>query len=299
MSVLGEVRKVARGWRWTRRPLLPRSVEPPEPEARVFPTDWARTPAGRAARKLILRAGFAPLLKYEIDLNVTGAEILDEVAPPVIFYANHSSHLDAPVILTSLPNRWQDSTAVGAAADYFFDVWWRAAATSLAFNAFPVERMGARRTLKKGRVLLEEGWSLLVFPEGTRSPDGWMNEFRHGAALMATQNKVPAIPIGLRGTYQAMPKGRGWPLPGRPPVSLRFGRPLFPSDDETAREFSVRMLSALQRLLEEDRTSWWEATKRAAGGADATAIVPPAEGWRRTWESSRPIGPSRNERVWR
>jgi 1-acyl-sn-glycerol-3-phosphate acyltransferase len=52
--------------------------------------------------------------------------------------SNHSSHLDAPLVLCSLPDAWRERTAVGAAADYFFDVWWRASATALVFNAFPV-----------------------------------------------------------------------------------------------------------------------------------------------------------------
>ena len=76
---------------------------------------------------------------------VEGTEYLDGVRGPVVFVANHSSHLDTPLILGSLPERFADRVAVGAAADYFFDARWRAALTALFFNAFPVERYGSRR----------------------------------------------------------------------------------------------------------------------------------------------------------
>ena len=59
--------------------------------------------------------------------------------------------------------------------------------------------------------LLADGWSLIVYPEGTRSPDGFPGRFRMGAAWLAVQHQVPVIPVGLRGTYAAMPRGANWP----------------------------------------------------------------------------------------
>ena len=74
-----------------------------------------------------------------------GLDNLEGVDAPVLFFSNHSSHLDATLILTTLPDRWQAKTAVGAARDYFFDVWWRQAFTAFVYGAFPIDRRrGAR-----------------------------------------------------------------------------------------------------------------------------------------------------------
>jgi len=288
-GLVREVRTVARGWRWTRRPLVPRSVAQLEPEHREFATEWARRPAARAARAAIQRGVLAPLIHFEVDVRVRGVDMLDTVAPPVIFVANHTSHLDAPLVVTSLPEAWRDRTAVGAAADYFFDVWWRAAATALVFNAFPVERAGARRSTRLARELLEQGWNLVVFPEGTRSRDGWIGEFRLGAARLAIENDVPVVPIAVRGSYQAMPRGAAWPVKGRRPVSVRFGRPVRPFSDEDPSAFNDRVRASLAVALDEEATTWWKAIRREARGSTPAGSGPDAARWRRIWEASRPL----------
>ncbi len=152
-----ELKTMAEGFRWGRRPLVPRSAEPfaPETEDSTFPTAWARTEAGTAARQLILQSAMGPLLRSQVGLRVYGLEHLEGVAGPVIFFSNHTSHLDATVIMTSLPNRWQAKTAVGAARDYFFDVWWRQAFTALVYGAFAIDRAGGgRKAVSQARELI-------------------------------------------------------------------------------------------------------------------------------------------------
>jgi 1-acyl-sn-glycerol-3-phosphate acyltransferase len=284
-----DVRTVARGWRWTHRPLVPRSVEAPEPEPRDFPTAWARTPAARAARAFLQSSALAPLIRFEVDARVEGLDVLGSLQPPAIFVANHTSHLDAPLVLTSLPPAWRERTAVGAAADYFFDVWWRAAATALVFNAFPVERAGARKSTRLARALIADGWNVVVFPEGTRSRDGWVGEFRLGAARLAVETGTPVVPIAVRGSYQAMPRGRAWPVKGRPPVGVRLGRAVTPRPGEDPAAFNERVVRGLAATLDEDRTTWWEAIRREARGEVASVAGPEAPRWRRVWEASRPM----------
>src|SRR5688572_9748576 len=142
MGARDELKTMSEGFRWGRRPMVPRSAEPHTPprEDAVFPTDWARSAAGTAARLVILNAGLGPLLRSQVALRVYGLERLTAIECGVIFYSNHSSHLDATIILTALPERWQEKTAVGAARDYFCDVWWRASFTALAYGAFPIDR---------------------------------------------------------------------------------------------------------------------------------------------------------------
>jgi 1-acyl-sn-glycerol-3-phosphate acyltransferase len=300
-TLFDEVREVARGWRWGRRSLVPRSAEPfaPPAEPREFPTEWARTPAGRAARALIQRLVLRPLVWSETEPRVQGLDHLDGLRGPVVFAANHSSHLDAPLVLCSLPERWRRRTAVGAAADYFFDVWWRAAGTALVFNAFPVERSGGRRLSDTPRRLLREGWSIVVFPEGTRSRDGWVGRFRPGAARLCTGAGVPAVPVAIRGSFAAMPRGRGWPMPGRYPVSVRYGPPVFPHPGEGAGPFMRRLSDAVARLWDEDDHDWWSAQVRAARGRTPSPEGPSGPRWLRVWEATRPLPRQRTRpRVW-
>ena len=299
--MLDDLREVAQGWRWTRRPLVPRSAEAFRPRRgpSEFPTAWARTPAAKAAREGILRFGFKPLVWAQTDPTVEGLDNLERVEPPVLFVANHASHVDTPLFLCSLPPPWRSKTAVAAAADYFFDVWWRAATTALVFNTFPIERTGGKRATTTARKLIGEGWSVLVFPEGTRSKDGWLGRWRHGAARLAVEYGLPVVPVALRGTYAAMPRGRSWPLKGRLPVSVRFGPPERPEAGEDFRSMSRRMQQALARLWDEDASTWYASLRREADGSTPSMTGPPAPKWRRVWESSRPLPRRGRPAVWR
>jgi 1-acyl-sn-glycerol-3-phosphate acyltransferase len=301
MGTRDELKGMARGFRWGRRPLVPRSAEPYVEERydEGFSTDWARSEAGVAARQLILNAGMRTILKSELSLRVYGADDLSAVRGPVIFFSNHSSHLDATLIMSTLPDRFQRRTAVGAARDYFFDVWWRQAFTALVYAGFPIDRgRGGRGAIDKARELVEDGWSIVVFPEGTRSMDGHMQRFRHGASRLALELGVSVVPIAIIGAYQAMPKGAFWPRAGRPPVTIRFGRELVPEPGETHQSLSVRMQQAVAELFDEERTTWFEAVKRAERGETPSLAGPQSAGWLRTWEGMRPVPRRGTPKAW-
>jgi 1-acyl-sn-glycerol-3-phosphate acyltransferase len=302
MALRNELKEMAAGFRWGRRPLVPKSAEPfaKEQEDRVFPSDWARTEIGTAARQVILKAGMSTIVKNELSLRVYGLDNLDAIDGPVLFFSNHSSHLDATLIMTTLPDRWQAKTAVGAARDYFFDVWWRQAFTALVYGAFPIDRgKGGRGATDKAGELIRDGWSLVVFPEGTRSLDGHVQRFRHGSARLCLEAGIPAMPIAILGAYQAMPKGRFWPRPGRPRVTVRYGRPIMPAEGETHQELSRRMAKAVAELFDEDRTTWWESLGRAERGDTPSLAPPQGPEWRRRWEGSRPLPRRGHPRAWR
>ena len=174
MSWTREIRDVARGWRWGRRTMTPRSAldSTPPPKIWSYPTDWARTAAGRVARDVILDAALKPIIWNETTPEVFGLDNLEGVRGPVMFISNHSSHLDASIILTTLPHSWREKTATAAAKDYFFDVWWRSAFTALVYAGFPVERGAGEKATHKAKELIRDGWNIIVFPEGTRRPTG-------------------------------------------------------------------------------------------------------------------------------
>jgi 1-acyl-sn-glycerol-3-phosphate acyltransferase len=200
------------------------------------------------------------------------------------------------VLLTTLPARRRRKTAVAAAADYFFGTWWKATGSAIAFNTFPIERRGGSASTTPGE-LLADGWSILVYPEGTRSVDGYMGRFKLGAAWLAVEHQVPVIPVGLRGTYAAMPRGSAWPVRGRQRVSVRYGQPIVPGPEDTPREMAKKVTAAVRGLIAEDETTWWE-TQRAAGVA---APVPVAR-WRRIWQQTAPPvrgGRPPQRRIWR
>lgn len=300
-TFMDELRDVADGWRWGRRPMMPRSAEgvTAPPERFEFPTDWARTAAGRVARDVILSGAIKPMLWNETAPSVHGLDNLDGLRAPVMFISNHSSHLDATLILTTLPPKWRNKTAAAAAKDYFFDVWWRSAFTALVYGGFPIERGGGERATQKARELIRDGWNLIVFPEGTRSSDGWVQRFRHGTARLAIEMEMPVVPIAIVGAYAAMPKGRSWPKKGRPPIRVRYGRPLHPQEGETHQELSLRMQHAIAELFDEDRTSWWQARQRAARAETPRLAGPAGPSWLRSWEGSRPIRRTGKRPTWR
>jgi 1-acyl-sn-glycerol-3-phosphate acyltransferase len=300
MGLRSDIRQVARGWRWTRQPLIPRAATPwaPPPRERAPRTAWARTAVACQVREVVQLGFLKPLVWMETRPAVEGLDQLNGVGGPVVFASNHSSHLDAPLILCSLPRRLRARTVVGAASDYFFDVWWRAAGTALAFNAFPVDRSGGRRVAEEASRLVAEGWNLLLFPEGTRSKDGWLQRFRHGTASMCVELGIPAVPIAIRGSYAAMPRGRGWPKPGRRRVSLRFGPPLHPETGESRRQFTDRLYQGIARLWDEDDSTWWASLRRASEDATPIPSGPQAPSWRRVWEADRGINDGSPPAVW-
>ncbi|WP_326718431.1 1-acyl-sn-glycerol-3-phosphate acyltransferase [Streptomyces sp. NBC_00243] len=301
MGIRDEVKLLTRSRDWRGRARTPRTAEPWElpTEQRPFPTAWARTPAVGTVRAGLQRGLLKPTTWTVTAPDVEGIDLLDGLRGPVVFVANHASHLDTPLILGSLPHRFARRLAVGAAADYFFNHRWRAVLTALVFNGFPVERDGRGKTASQAPQLLRAGWSLLLFPEGTRSQDGWMTRIRLGSAYLCCRLGVPAVPVAIRGTYAAMPRGRTWPVPGRPRVSVRYGRPVIPMEGESIRDFNKRLADALARLWNEEDLGWYAAQRADVSTAPADpAAAAPAGSWRRSWASSRPSAATQRPRAW-
>ena len=207
---------------------------------------WARCGYAKAARAGLLGLGLGPMIDFYVRNRVVGDEIFDTLEHPVIFVANHSSHLDTPTILRALPPRWRRRTAVTAAADYFYKTRLKAAGVALLFNTVPLGRtgggLGGGATDHVDR-LIDEKWNLVMFPEGTRSRDGEIGQVRSGAAVIAAQHGIDVVPIYLSGTHEAMPPGQNWPkrIPGRlfsrrHEVEVRFGDPIRPRDADDRRE---------------------------------------------------------------
>jgi 1-acyl-sn-glycerol-3-phosphate acyltransferase len=143
-----------------------------------------------------------------------------------VVVANHSSHADTAVLLAALPPAARP--VFGAAADYWFDVRARRfVATSLA-GILPIRRSGDGNyaaLLAAAGPALKAGRAVVIYPEGTRSTDGTIGEFRSGAIRLARDCGVPIVPVAIAGTADVLPKdGRYSPAP----MHVHIGAPVDP-----------------------------------------------------------------------
>jgi len=268
-----------------RKPTRPLGAEPLPVERGLgtsYDTAWARRYPVRLARAMLLDDVARPLLRASCAPTVFGLDHLEPLELPVILAANLSSHLDTALLLSCLPTRIRHHAVVAAAADYFFDRRLKATAWAFALGAIPMERTRVnRRSADLAAGLIEEGWSLVIFPEGGRTPDGWGQEFKGGAAYLAKRCLVPVVPVHIRGTRAILAKGSSTLRPG--PTEVRFGDPLWPEADEDARRFAARIERAVALLADEAETDWWSARRRAASGSTPPFRGPEASPWRRSW----------------
>jgi 1-acyl-sn-glycerol-3-phosphate acyltransferase len=188
--------------------------------------------------------GTAVLRYYR--LSVTGADHVPGTGSGVLA-ANHDSLLDIPMLVLSSPRPvWfmgKEELFRGALATWFFHV----------LGGFPVRRGGHDVAAVKGALeVLRRGHLLGMYPESTRTPE--LLPFYPGAAWAAVAAGVPLIPVGIRGTLEALP--RGSKVPRRSKVTVTFGEPIDVAreDDprarlERARKITEVLRSEVERLL--------------------------------------------------
>lgn len=196
----------------------------PAPSASTSPPDWPYSPLAVAARGWVQWPIFG-LLDVLVRTEVYGVERIESLDRPVLFVANHTSHLDTLVLLRALPAQQRRRIAVAAAHDYFFSHALVGALVGLGVGAFPIARTSDARPLVEHCARLQErGWSMLFFPEGTRSMTGAIGPLKHGVGLMALKLGLPIVPIRTRGLFEVLPKGRLLPRPGV--ATVHVGTPL-------------------------------------------------------------------------
>lgn len=203
---------------------------------------WAdilrQEPDAKVADELILDAGaLCNAGKYSIRallklfyllfgrMSVRGMENLPQHGPYIIA-PNHLSYADAPLLVSAMP--WE----IGA--DTFFlghTKYFGGPLTSRIarlINVIPVD-MEARlyNALQLSAFVLRRGKILCVFPEGTRSRDGGLMEFKKGVGILAKEMNVPIVPVAVSGTFGMLPPGSRLPRPVK--VSVSFGTPIHPA----------------------------------------------------------------------
>ena len=168
-----------------------------------------------------------------------------------IYFANHSSHMDAIVIWSSLPAELRAKTRPVAAKDY----WEKGALRRrIAIKELKVVLIDRHHTAHANPLdpliqALHEGSSLIIFPEGTRRPQPLPSPFKSGLwRLMREFPDVELIPVYIENLHRSMPKGTLIPIPTI--CSVRFGAPLPHSPDDSKEDFLNRARNAVIQLAE-------------------------------------------------
>ncbi|MGH7334404.1 MAG: lysophospholipid acyltransferase family protein [Candidatus Rokuibacteriota bacterium] len=217
------------------------------------------------------------LMRWMFDLSTVGGHHIPATGP-VLLVSNHSSVLDPPLVGGAAARQ----LSFLAKAELFEIPGFGRLIRSL--NARPLRREGADASaLREALRMLGEGRALLVFPEGTRGPEGELRVPKAGAGMLAVLSGAPVVPVYISGSGQAWPRGRRFPRRSR--VTVTFGPPLVLEGRETATrreryaEATRAMMAAIAHLR--DQVTGTAAADRlplqdvqAMGGAGATAQSP-------------------------
>ena len=225
------------------RPLVDGTGTHPQPGTSApkltFPA-WNRHPISRAVRRLSLPTWILPVSRLFMWLRVDGRQHLDRLTGPVIFAANHQSHLDTPAILSALSARWRYRVAPAMAKEFFRPHFFPAEHSlrtqftnglkyylaALFFNAFPLPQReaGIHQTLRYIGELVSQGYCPLIFPEGRRVGPANIEAFQPGIGMIAARLDVPVVPVRLFGTGDVLSPTNPRVRPGQ--VRVVFGAPL-------------------------------------------------------------------------
>jgi 1-acyl-sn-glycerol-3-phosphate acyltransferase len=213
---------------------------------------WASA-VGSVCFQSFCRAFFA----WYSPLRVEGRQHLPD--GPFLLCSNHSSHADSAALMTASGRSFRSFALIGA-SDYFFQSGRLRWSVAPWMNVIPISRTPGAKSLsaclETCRRFLEQtrfeqtGAGLILYPEGTRSPDGEMRAFKPGAGLFALELGVPVVPAYIEGTHRILPKGTSVPRVGT--VTVRFGEAMEPARvamGSLPRERRLRVVEQLQQSI--------------------------------------------------
>jgi 1-acyl-sn-glycerol-3-phosphate acyltransferase len=179
-----------------------------------------------------------------VSMRVKGLEKIDSQGA-YVFVANHRSLMDTPVVLAHIPLQFRFLAKKGLFLIPILGTHLRRA------GHLPVEKGDPRASLKSmsdaAKIIRERGVSVLLFPEGGRSADDTLQEFREGAAYIAIKAGVPAVPIAMTGTREVLKMGSMQIMSG--PVELRIGDPI-PTANLTLRDRTILIQTLREKVTE-------------------------------------------------
>ncbi len=213
------------------------SVEAPKPEAghdeRILTT-----------KTLVYRLchwGSLLYCKLWHRIRIEGVENIPKTGGAVIA-SNHQSHVDILVYGGCVPRH-----ASFVARDTLAEQRWLAFVMRECGAVLVKRSTSDRKALRAMVEHLEAGDLVAIFPEGTRTRDGRIGEFKGGALLAARMAKVPIVPAGIRGTFAAYPRGRLIPRPRK--IVVRFAPPI----DSSLPDAQERLVAAVEGMVGDGR----------------------------------------------
>jgi len=229
----------------------------------TFPS-WNRSRPAWLLRRISLPTWILPLAHLYMDLKVDGLRHLAALKGPVLFAANHQSHMDTPAIMLALPPRFRYRIAVAMAKEFFGAHFYpagrpltqRLKGTTLYllscqfFNAFPLPQReaGTRQTLRYVGEVAGDGESILIFPEGRRTENGLIDRFLPGVGMIGAKLGLPVVPVRIDGLDAVLGKSMTWPVRG--PVRVTFGAPILLTGNDYA-ALAKRVEEAVRGLVPE------------------------------------------------
>ncbi len=222
--------------------------------AQRFPITWLRV--------ILLYTVILPVTFLMSWVRVNGRGRLDGTSGPALFVSNHVVSADAALIISALPGRFRRRMAIAMSGE-MLDGWLEPPAGTgpvtrlrlicqyvlvvAIFNVFPLpQQTGFRRSFAFAGELMEKGYSVMVFPEGARSPDGRIHSFRSGVGILATSLPSPVVPVRLDGLYEAKKRGKKFLRPGS--VTVVFGEPRSYASDADPAEVAVELETAVRTM---------------------------------------------------
>jgi long-chain acyl-CoA synthetase len=216
-----------------------------------------------------IRVGFVELVMRPLVWLLGAPRVVRETAElppgPVLIIANHVIAYDGALVMYALPGRLRRRIAIAMAGEMLLDLrhgrnqgsavqnllapagYWLITAL---FNVFPLPRLlGFRRSFAHAGEAMDRGYSVLIFPEGTRSLDGRLQRFRAGIGLLAQQSRVPVVPVALIGLGELRRSKARWFHSGK--LEVRVGKAIAVDEGAEPALLTARLEESIRRLQSE------------------------------------------------
>ena len=164
---------------------------------------------------------------------------------PYILAPNHQSYVDAPVVLSGLTCRQIKTCYFFATEQHVRGKFRRALADKN--NTIIMEQAHLKESIQKLAQVLKEGKNIVIFPEGSRTHDGELGDFKLSFAILSKELNIPIIPVCIRGAYDALPRHRKYLYPRH--IEVHYLPPVIPTSDITYQQLADKVKKAIQKVL--------------------------------------------------